>query len=72
MTLFFKTHGLRLIAALALIYLVFFLNLGTRTLAQHLWRVGATPEAREMYGEVGGTIASATSAVTRRLRRSGP
>jgi hypothetical protein len=70
MVLFLKTHGLRLIAALALVYLVFFLNLGTRTLAQHVWRIGGTPEAREMYSEVGGTIASATSAVTRKLHRS--
>jgi hypothetical protein len=71
MVLFFKTHGLRLIASLALVYLVFFLNLGTRTFAQHVWRVGGTPEARELYSEVGGSIASATSAVTRRLRRGG-
>jgi hypothetical protein len=69
MVLFVKTHGLKLIAVLALIYLVFFLNLGTRTFAQHLWRIGGTPEARELYSDVGGTIASATSAVTRKLRR---
>ena len=69
MVLFVKTHGLKLIAVFAIAYLMFFLNLGTRTLAQHLWRIGGTPEARELYSEVGGTIASATSAVTRKLRR---
>jgi hypothetical protein len=69
MVLFVKTHGLKLIAIFALIYLMFFLNLGTRTLGQHLWRIAGTPEARELYSEVGGTVASATSAVTRKLRR---
>jgi hypothetical protein len=68
MVVFIKTHGLRLLVGLIVVYMLFFFSLGTRTFAQHLFRIGRTPEARELYSELGGTIASATSAVTRRLR----
>lgn len=68
MVVFIKAYGLRLFLGLIAIYMVFFFSLGTRTLAQHVLRIGRTPEARELYSELGGTIGSATSAVTRRIR----
>jgi hypothetical protein len=68
MVVFIKTYGLRLLLGLIGIYALFFLSLGTRTFAQHMLRIGRTPEARELYSELGGTIGSATSAVTRRIR----
>ena len=68
MVVFIKTYGLRLFLGLIVIYMLFFFSLGTRTFAQHVLRIGRTPEARELYSELGGTVASATSAVTRRIR----
>lgn len=68
MVVFVRTYGLRILLTLIVVYLLFFMSLGTRTFAAHVWRIARTPEARELYSEMAGTISSATSAVTRRLR----
>ena len=68
MVVFIRTYGLRVLLTLIVVYLLFFMSLGTRTFAGHVWRIARTPEARELYSELAGTISSTTSAVTRRLR----
>ena len=68
MVVFVRTYGLRILLTLIVVYLLFFMSLGTRTFAGHVWRIARTPEARELYSELAGTVSSATSAVTRRLR----
>ena len=63
-----KKNGPKIIAAALAIYLIFFMNLGTRTFAQHVIRIVNTPEARELGYEVFATASEATHAVTRRIR----
>ena len=65
---FLKQHGLTLAISLVVIYLVFFLSLGTRTLFQHAVRIARTPEAQELGEEIVETLASATHRVKQRLR----
>ena len=65
---FLKLHGLRLVLGAIVVYLIFFLSLGSRTFFQHVVRVWTTPEARELGYELQETIGSAALAVTRRIR----
>jgi len=64
---FLKQHGLTLAISLVVVYLVFFLNLGTHTFAGHMLRIVRTPEAQELGEELVDTLASATDSVKRRL-----
>jgi hypothetical protein len=64
---FVKTHWLRLILGVSAVYMIFLLNLGTRTMAGHLYRIFTTPEARECGSEIVSTVGSATKSVTHRI-----
>lgn len=69
---FLKEHGLKLIVSAVVLYLVFFMSLGTRTLFQHVVRIARTPEAQELGEELVDTLASATNSVKRQLRGERP
>lgn len=64
----FKKNGAKIITALVVIYLVFFMSLGTRTFAQHIIRITTTPEAKELGYEMFATASEAAHAITRRVR----
>jgi hypothetical protein len=66
-----KQHSWKVLAALGgfyVIYILFIMNLGTRTFAQHLIRIATTPEAQDMASEVFDTLGGAVGAVTSRVR----
>ncbi|MET0390323.1 MAG: hypothetical protein ABW321_30405 [Polyangiales bacterium] len=65
---FLKKNGAKFLTALVLIYLIFFMNLGTRTFAQHIYRIVTTPEAKELVHDVFHTAEYFAHAVTRRIR----
>jgi hypothetical protein len=69
---FLKAHGLRVVLTAVVIYLVFFLSLGTRTFFQHVRRIVTTPEAKELSYELTETLGSAALAVTRKIRGDRP
>jgi len=60
----------KIIAAVVVIWLVFFYRVGngTRSFAGHLYRIVTTPEAEELGHEVLTDVRDAASAVTRRVR----
>jgi hypothetical protein len=64
---FFKSHGLKLVLWGVVLYSMFFVNLGTRTLSAHIVRILGTPEARECGAEIVSTLGAATNAVSRRI-----
>lgn len=63
-----KKNGAKIATALMVVYLVFFMSLGTRTFAQHVIRIATTPEAKELAYEMFATASEAADAVTRRIR----
>jgi len=66
-----KKHSWKVLAALGgfyVFYLIFLMNLGTRTFAQHLLRIATTPEAQDLASEVFDTLGEAVGAVTSRVR----
>lgn len=63
-----KKNGAKIITGILVVWLVFFMNLGTRTFAQHIIRIATTPEAKELAYEVFATASEATHAITRRVR----
>jgi hypothetical protein len=64
---FLKKNGLRLVIAIASLYLLFFLELGNRNLFQHGMRILSTPEARELGTEIVAKLDSAKTAVSSRI-----
>jgi hypothetical protein len=65
---FLKQHGLKLAISLVVVYLLFFMSLGTRTFGQHMLRIARTPEAQELGEELIDTLASAADSVGNRIR----
>jgi hypothetical protein len=63
-----KKSAPKIVTAAMAMYFIFFMNLGTRTFAQHVIRISNTPESRELAYEMMSTAREATEAVTRRAR----
>ena len=58
---------LQMLALAALLYFVFFVPVGERTLYAHLSRIASTDEAQELLGAVATLVASAKAALVSRL-----
>lgn len=56
---FLVRAGVRLVVLAALLYALFFVPLGKRTLYEHFTRIAATPEAKELGAEVETAVESA-------------
>jgi hypothetical protein len=48
---FLKKGGAKMISAMFLVYLIFFMRLGAWTFAQHWVRIATTPESKELVDE---------------------
>ena len=64
----YRSHTARTIAIVVVLYLVFVLDLGTATLAQHLYRIGTTPEVLQLGDELADTFSSIMLALIERVR----
>lgn len=60
----------KVLIGIVLIWLVFFYQVGggTRSLAEHLYRIVTTPEAVELRDEIFWDVKTAVHAVSRRVR----
>ena len=67
MAQFVSRFWIRLLVGSACLYCTFFVDIGSRTLWQHMRRIAGTSEARELGAEIVAALDSATSAVTRKL-----
>jgi hypothetical protein len=56
-----------MLALAALLYCMFFVPIGERTLYAHLSRIASTEEAQELVGAVATLVASAKAALVSRL-----
>jgi len=63
-----KKNGAKIVTAIMTVYFIFFMNLGTRTFAQHVLRIATTPEAKDLAYEMFGTAREAAEALTSRAR----
>lgn len=57
----------QMLALAALLYFVFFVPVGERTLYAHLARIASTDEAQELLGAVATLVATAKAALVSRL-----
>jgi hypothetical protein len=64
---FLARFWVRMVFLLAGLYCTFFVQIGSRTLWQHVQRIAGTSEARELGNEIVAVLGSAKTAVTRRL-----
>jgi len=67
MAQFFSRFWLRLAVTSLAIYCAFFVQLGSRTLWQHIGRIAGTDEARELGSGIVAALDSAKTAVTRKI-----
>jgi len=58
----------KIITAIMATYFVFFMNLGSRTFAQHVIRIATTPEAYDLVDEMYETGVDAVQGVASRAR----
>lgn len=65
---FLKEHGLRVLAVLTVVYLIFIMQLGDRSFASHVWRILRTPEAQELGDEIVDKVATFVSGARRRAQ----
>lgn len=63
-----KKNTPKIVTAVMTIYFIFFMNLGTRTFAQHVLRIATTPEAHDLTYEIFETGREAVNAVATRAR----
>ena len=68
----YRRHTARTIVLVLALYLMFVMDLGTATCAQHLYRIGTTPEAHQLMDEVGDTAISIAHALVEGARRQLP
>jgi hypothetical protein len=61
---FLDRHLGKILTLILGLYLTFFLNLGTRTLAEHVVRIAETPEARDFSEELRAATIEAVESVT--------
>lgn len=64
-----RRHYARVFVTALALYLVFVVNLGSGTLAEHLYRLALTPEAQQLAAEVYDTLSVAGRALMARLRQ---
>jgi hypothetical protein len=65
---FLIRSGMRMLALAGLLYVTFFVPLGSYTLYGHMSRIAATAEAHELFSAVSTRVESATAVVTARVR----
>jgi hypothetical protein len=68
----YRRHTARTIVLVVALYLMFVMDLGTATCAQHLYRIGTTPEARQMTDEMVDTTVAIAEALVEGARRQLP
>lgn len=68
----YRRHTARTIVLILSLYLIFVLDLGTATCAQHLYRIGTTPEAHQLGDELADTAVSIAHALIDGARRTLP
>jgi hypothetical protein len=59
----YKKYYARVFVAALILYLMFAVDLGTGTFAQHLYRIGTTPECRQLGIELGETAVAIAHAL---------
>ena len=62
-----RKYYARVLGTALALYLVFVVNLGSGTLAEHLYRLAATPEARQLGTEIFDTLTLASRALKDRV-----
>lgn len=65
---FLKEHGVRVAAAVVVLYLLFLMQLGDRSFAGHVLRILRTPEAQELGDEIVEKVVSVASGAKRRAQ----
>jgi hypothetical protein len=63
----YKKYYARVFMTALTLYLVFVVDLGTGSLAQHLYRIGTTPEGRQLGSELGDTLVAISHMLIDRL-----
>jgi hypothetical protein len=64
---FFSKLWVRIACGLLVFWMVFFMEIGTRTFFQHVVRILGTPEARELGSEIVASLNNAKNTVRREL-----
>jgi hypothetical protein len=67
MAQFFSRFGIKIAVTLAVLYCTFFMQIGSRTLWQHMRRIAGTPEAQELGSDIVAELGSAKDAVKRKV-----